>query len=136
MTVSVKLLRDTYVDSIVQLGGMLAMRQIGGVDWASAAMATPANIETLRAEGVDPAEVTGAGSNDFFLVVKADSAEIAAEALEAGQSAVLSERTRTNAAVRETTPRSVRDALRSQPEATVAVVSVPGDYAALAAFQA
>jgi FdrA protein len=136
MTVSVKLLRDTYVDSIVQLGGMLAMRQIGGVDWASAAMATPANIETLRAEGVDPAEVTDAGSNDFFLVVRADSDEIAAEALEAGQSAVLSERTRTNAAGRETTPRSVRDTLRCQPAATVAVVSVPGDYAALAAFQA
>ena len=71
MTVAIKLFPDTYVDSVVQLRGMRAMREVDGVEWASAAMATPANVETLRAEGVDPMQVADAGSNDFFLVVRA-----------------------------------------------------------------
>ena len=51
MTVAIKIFPDTYVDSVVQLRGMRAMREVDGVEWASAAMATPANVETLRAEG-------------------------------------------------------------------------------------
>ena len=66
------------------------MREVDGVEWASAAMATPANVETLRAEGVDPVQVADAGANDFFLVVRATTDSIAAEALSAGESAVTS----------------------------------------------
>ena len=47
MTMAIKLFPDTYVDSVVQLRGMRAMREVDGVEWASAAMATPANVETL-----------------------------------------------------------------------------------------
>jgi len=90
MRASVKIFRDTYVDSVVQLRGMRVMRELEGVEWASAAMATPANVETLRAEGVDDADVEGAGSNDFFLVARASSDVIASKALAAGESAVFS----------------------------------------------
>ena len=90
MTVAIKVFPDTYVDSVVQLRGMRAMREVDGVEWASAAMATPANVEVLRAEGVDPAQVVDAGANDFFLVVRATTDSIAAEALSTGESAVTS----------------------------------------------
>jgi FdrA protein len=136
MTVTLKLFPDTYVDSVVQLRGMRAMRELEGVEWASAAMATPANVETLRSEGVEAADVADAGSNDFFLVVRAASDSVAAEALAAGESAVTSSGRPDDGASRPETPHSLRDALRSQPETDVAVISVPGDYAALAAYQA
>ena len=53
-------------------------------------MATPANLETLRAEGVDPADVEGVGSNDLFIVARARDEETASKALTVGEAAVLS----------------------------------------------
>ncbi len=136
MTMAIKFFRDTYIDSVVQLRGMRAMRETEGVEWANAAMGTPANVETLRAEGVEPAQLGDAGSNDFFLVVRADSDSVAKEALAIGESAVLSSGPAAGGGVHHDAPRSLRDALRLQPESNVAVISVPGDYAALAAHQA
>ena len=54
MTAAVRVFPDTYVDSVVQLRAMRAMREVDGVDWASAAMATPANVDTLRERGRRP----------------------------------------------------------------------------------
>lgn len=136
MTMAIKFFRDTYIDSVVQLRGMRAMREAEGVEWASAAMATPANVETLRAEGVEPEQVGDAGSNDFFLAVRAASDSVAEEALAIGESAVVSSGPAAGGGVPHDAPGSLRDALRLQPESNVAVISVPGDYAALAAHQA
>jgi FdrA protein len=136
MSMAIKLFPDTYVDSVVQLRGMRAMREVDGVEWASAAMATPANVETLRTEGVEPGQVTGASSNDFFLVVRAATDSIAAEALSTGETAVISSGPPRDATEHRDVPRSLREAVRAQPGSNVAVISVPGDYAALAAYQA
>jgi FdrA protein len=136
MSMAIKLFPDTYVDSVVQLRGMRAMREVDGVEWASAAMATPANVETLRTEGVEPRQVTGASSNDFFLVVRAATDSIAAEALSTGETAVISSGPPRDATEHRDVPRSLREAVRAQPGSNVAVISVPGDYAALAAYQA
>jgi FdrA protein len=136
MSVAIRLFPDTYVDSVVQLRGMRAMREIDGVEWASAAMATPANLETLRAEGVDPALLSDTSSNDFFLVVRATTNSIAEEALATGESAVTSSDPGHGAAEQADAPRSLLDAVKAQPGSNVAVISVPGDYAALAAYQA
>lgn len=136
MTTSIKVFPDTYVDSVMQLRGTRAMREIGGIEWASAAMATPANIETLRSEGIEPGSLADAGSNDFFLVVKATTADVAAQALAAGESAVMSTGPLPEGSGQPSTSRSLRDALLAQPESNVAVISVSGDYAALEAHQA
>jgi FdrA protein len=136
MSMAIKLFPDTYVDSVVQLRGMRAMREVDGVEWASAAMATPANVETLRTEGVEPGQVTGASSNDFFLVVRAATDSIAAEALSTGETAVMSSGPPRDEAEQGDAPRSLREAVRAQSGSNVAVISVPGDYAALAAYQA
>ena len=44
MKSAVRIFRDTYVDSVVQLSATRAMHEVEGVDWAAAAMATPANL--------------------------------------------------------------------------------------------
>ncbi|RYP84465.1 protein FdrA [Nocardioides guangzhouensis] len=136
MTMAIKFFPDTYVDSVVQLRGMRAMREIDGIEWASAAMATPANVDALRAEGVEQGRVAHAGSNDFFLVVRATTDSIAAEALAAGEAAVMSSGHPHDGGGQPDAPRSLRDAMVAQPLSNVAVISVPGDYAALAAHQA
>src|SRR6478735_679116 len=136
MIVAVKFFRDTYVDSVMQLGGMRAMRAIDGVEWASAAMATPANVATLQAEGVADGQLTGAGSNDFFLVARAADDDTCGRALAAGEAAVLTPGPGADSGVRSDAPRTLRDAIRAQPGTNVAVISVPGEYATLAAYQA
>jgi FdrA protein len=136
MSMAIKLFRDTYVDSVVQLRAMRAMREVDGVEWASAAMATPANVEILRTEGVEATQVAETSSNDFFLVVRATTDSTAVEALATGESAVTpSEPPRSTSELRDVS-HSLRDAVRAQPASNVAVISVPGDYAALAAYQA
>jgi FdrA protein len=136
VTLTFRLFPDTYVDSVMQLSGVRAMRHVDGVEWASAAMATPANVDALRDEGVDAVRLSNAGANDFFLVARAANDAAAEAAVSAGESAVFAARQDTGTTAREAAPRTVRDALRAQPDSTVAVVSVPGDYAALAAYQA
>lgn len=135
MTTLVRVFRDTYVDSVVQLGGTRAMREVAGVQWATAVMGTPANVEALRAEGADEAELAAAGANDFCLAARADSHESTVQALDAGAAAIFSARESDDAQT-EQQPRSLRQAVTAQPASNVAVISVPGHYATLAAFQA
>jgi FdrA protein len=136
VSIAIKIFPDTYVDSVVQLRGIRAMRDMVDVEWASAGMATPANIETLRAEGVDPADVEGLGSNALFIVARAHDEEVAAKALTVGETAMLSENSVAEDGQLVKAPRSLREALRVHRGSNVAVISVPGDYAALAAYQA
>lgn len=132
MTQKVSLHRDTYLDSVVQLSGTRAMRAVEGVDWASAAMATPANLETLQAEGFDGLD--GAGAGDLVLAVRAASPEAVATALTAGEEAMFTRGAEPAGGQRRA--RTVREACDVAPGSSVAVVSVPGDYAALEAHQA
>ena len=134
MTQRVSLHRDTYLDSVVQLSGTRAMRAVEGVDWASAAMATPANLETLHAEGFDGLD--GAGAGDRVLAVRAASPEAVAAALTAGEEAMFTQGSVIEPADGRRRARTVREALELAPGSSVAVVSVPGDYAALEAHQA
>lgn len=134
----VSLFRDTYLDSIVQLSGTRTMRAVDGVGWASAAMATPGNLDTLSAEGFDPADWDGAGAGDLFIAVRGESDDAVAEAVAAGEQAMFAQGSSTPGAGGDAarTARTVAQACELAPDSSVAVVSVPGDYAALEAHQA
>jgi FdrA protein len=128
MSIAIKIFPDTYVDSVVQLRGMRAMREIGDVEWASAAMATPANIETLRAEGVAAGDVEGVGANDLFIVARARDEETASKALAVGEAAVLSANPVADGGQQPKAPRSLREAMRVQVQRRGDLGA--GDYAA------
>ncbi|MDN5747255.1 MAG: protein FdrA [Pseudonocardia sp.] len=128
--------RDTYLDSVVQLSGTRTMRAVDGVEWASAAMATPANLETLGSAGFDAADWDGAGAGDLFIAVRGESDEVVAEAVAAGEKAMFAPGSGGAADTARRSARSVREACELAPDSSVAVVSVPGDYAALEAHQA
>lgn len=135
MTTAVLVFPGTYVDSVVALRGMRAMREAADVQWATALAATSANLQTLRDEGITDERLGAATANDFCLAVRAGDDLAAERALQAGQDAVFAARPQaTDEAQRQ--PRSVREALGAAPGSNVAIVSISGDYATLAAYHA
>lgn len=133
MIARVRLHRDTYVDSVVQLAGTRAAQAVPGVDWAAAAMATPVNLETLAAEGFE--DLPGAAANDLLVAVRAESEEDLARAREAAETAMFATRDAADG-LGGRPIRHLREAVAQAPDSNVAVVSVPGDYAALEAHKA
>ncbi len=137
MSHKLRLLKDAYVDSVLQMAATRAMREIDGVEWATAAMATPANVAIMEGEGFD---LAGAGANDCVLAARAGDDEAAEAALAAGHAALGGGPRRggggRNGAGTAPEPLSLEEAVAELPDANLAIVSVPGDYAALEAHKA
>jgi len=134
MTAELRIYHDTYVDSVVQLAASRAMGELAGVDWAAAAMATPANLQTLTAEGFSADELGAA--NDLFLAVRGADDESVQNALDAGTDALFTSRKHEGAPDRRHAHRTIERAVRDAPDTNVAIVSVPGQYATLEAHEA
>ena len=136
MTAQTRVVPDCYVDSVRLLEATRAMGEAPGVDWAWALMATPANLEVLVAEGVTEG-LDAAAANDLVLAVRGTEEHLPAALLLAR--AVLFEEsgsTGAGAAAPDARPADLDEALASAPETNVAIVSVPGPYAALEAHKA
>jgi FdrA protein len=131
MATDLRLFKDAYVDSVVQLSGTRAMYAVDGVRWAAAAMATPTNLEALRSEGFEP---PAAGANDLFVAASAEDGDTIESALDAAEQAIFAARKSDSSD--PTSPRSLREAVQQQPGSNVAVISVPGAYAPLEAHKA
>jgi FdrA protein len=88
----------------------------------------------------EPRDAAGRGCRSRrtrrFLVARAPDDDTVTRALAAGEAAVAGARRSAGPADTSAAPRTLRDAVRVQPTSNVAVISVPGDYAALAAYQA
>jgi FdrA protein len=141
-TKRVVVLRDRYVDSVVQMSASRAMMDIDGVAWAAAAMGTPANLDTLAGRGFDT-DAVDASANDCFLAVDAESDDAVSAALKVGEgalqggSAAGGDGRGAAASSAAERPRSLSEAIATVGEAAnLAIVSVPGDYAALEAHKA
>jgi FdrA protein len=130
-----------YRDSLLLLGATRAMQDSKDVSWASAAMATPTVVEDLEGRGFPPESLSGADANALVLAVEAAEDPAASQALDRGWALLFAEAgaNRDGAAADrrvQPEPRTVGEAARLLPEANVAVVSVPGPYAAIAAHSA
>ena len=141
-----RLHKDTYLDSVRLLAGSKAMLGVPGVEQATALMGTPANLAQLASDGFDAGALTGAGANDLLLAVRAGSPEAAEAALARAEQELLGGgpgdrpgdggRAGPGPATTSGPPRTLDEALAALPGANVAVVSVPGPYAALEAHKA
>ncbi len=126
---------DTYLDSVLLLAATRAMRQVDGVDWATAVMATSANVEAVRSEGVDDDALTTAAANDLLLAVKGDG-DAPGDGIAAGEHALFDARDPSGGGPSTRAARTLEQAVGSAPGTNVAIVSVPGPYAALEAHKA
>ncbi|HLI57972.1 MAG TPA: protein FdrA, partial [Actinomycetota bacterium] len=127
---------DTYVDSVLLMEATRRMGASPGTEWAAAVMGTPANVAELTEAGFS---LPPTRANDLVLAVRAASDPQADAALEAGHVAVTA-RPQGGAGAAEAgqpaRPGSLEEALAVLPDANVAIVSVPGPYAALEAHKA
>ncbi len=126
---------DTYLDSVLLLAATRAMGAVDGVTWATSVMATPANVEALAAEGVAGPALDDATANDLVLAVIADAEDALDAAIVAGEEALFAARPARGDRTREPA-RSLDEARDRLPGANVAIISVPGPFAALEAHKA
>jgi FdrA protein len=110
------------------------MREAEGVEWAAAAMATPANLSTLAEQGFD--DLGGVGANDCFLAVLAAGEAEADAALEEGEGSLSGAGRHSSASDQPRVLHSLEEAASALDGANLAIISVPGDYAAVEAHKA
>jgi FdrA protein len=127
--------RGLYLDSVALMRLSREIAALSGVDDAALMMATPANRAILAEAGLLDSDGQSAGANDLILAVRAQGAE-AADAALAAASLLLERQPSTGNAAVPHSPRSLRSALGAQPGANLALISVPGDYAAAEARKA
>lgn len=124
-----------YRDSVELMLLALELEACPGVNNVSATMGTPANKAILQQAGLLSAEADAAGPNDLVIVVKAKDAVTASDALNKAQR-LLSQKAAASQTGGPMRPRSVRSAVRAAPQTNVAIISVPGQYAAAQAWDA
>ena len=135
MIVRAEVIADSYADSVRLLEATRAMGEADDIGWASAMMATPANLEVLAAEGFAD-DLEGAQANDLVLAVKGAHADAADRALDAGRHILFAAASGPVADSGPGRAASLDEALAAAPGANAAIVSVPGPYAALEAHKA
>jgi FdrA protein len=127
--------RSAYRDSMVLMRVAEAVRALAGVREAAALMGTPANHELLASAGLATDDSKDATPGDLVIAVLADT-DSAAEAGLAEAERVLAERRVSREGAGRALPRTLDAALRQMPEANLAAISVPGEYAAFEAQRA
>src|SRR5216683_1369955 len=129
--------RNAYVDSVTLLQVSADMMGLTGVRDAALVMASELNRQLLSDSGMLVGDAPTAGPNDLIIAVRATDDAFAAMALQQAE-ALLAGRRRGSPAGEATSspPRSLRSAHRADPEANLALISVPGQYAAGEARQA
>jgi len=133
---SVKVLIKTseYHDSVSLMLVARELTEFPGVEDASVVMGTEANKSLLEQAGLLTPEADATTPNDLIIAVKADNV-VAEKALEEAEK-ILSKKSTVGGEGAEFLAKSVRGAVRSHPEANMAIISVAGRYAAEEAWEA
>jgi succinyl-CoA synthetase alpha subunit len=136
MTIVVNSLRQGfYLDSVALMRHSRTIASRDGVEEAALMVGTPANRQILADAGLlaDPGEA--AGGNDLIIAVRALDRGTAEAALAAAEQ-LLDQPVAGAADGTQWRPRTLRGAIQAQPDANLAMVSVPGDFAAAEARKA
>jgi FdrA protein len=127
--------RSFYQDSVTLMRLTRDLEAVAGVRRAAAMMGTPQNRALLDQAGLLTDEGDVAAPADLLITVVADDAAAAEAARDAAQAALAAPAAGgvPGAAAR---PRTLRTALHALPEASLALISVPGAYAGAEAQRA
>ena len=124
-----------YLDSVALMRISREIEDLAGVSAASLMLGSASNKDLLRDAGLLDEASEGAGSNDLVIAIRADGPGALQAAFAAAEVAL-----RGPAGGERQgggwNPRSLETALRALPEANLAIVSVPGDFAAREARRA
>ena len=129
-----KVFTNEYRDSVtlMQMSNVLASND--GIEQASMVMATSTNLELLHDAGLLSGSVD-AGSNDMILVVQGD-ASVLDVVIEQADELLTAEDKQDESGVQKEPPRSISMVLDEDPDVNLAIISVPGVYAAAETMKA
>jgi len=127
--------RNSYFDSIDLMRVAEQARQLAGVTEVAVVMGTAPGRSMLAEAGMWPPEAPEAGPSDLLICVRASTETVAHRAL-ARVEELLSASRDGGPAREDVVSRTTASAARRAASANIAVVAVPGAYAALDAHQA
>ena len=133
MTPTARIVSDRYVDSVVLMRLAQQLTRIAGVTDAAAVMGTATNRALLAEGGFDAKGVADAGANDLIVAVKAVDAATAVSALDQVDALLAAPVSSTD---RVPTVITLDDAVGPRTGTNLAVISLPGEYAAAEARHA
>jgi len=126
--------KSRYLDSVALMRVSRRVESLSGVEAAALMIGTPANRDLLRGAGLLAAQGEAAGANDLLIAVRASGDQAARDAIAAAKEFLQEKSSGDQAALPHT--RSLAAAVEQLPGANLALISVPGDYAALEARKA
>ena len=124
--------KNSYYDSVFLMRVAKTLSQQKGMLQAAALMGTEKNKGLLREIGALSLEVAGAAPQDLIIALKADSQEVLDEILKNVDSWLHPAMESGN----RLSVRTLEEAWHRQPHSNLAVISVPGEYAAREARKA
>ena len=123
-----------YLDSVALMRLSREIASASGVVEAALMMGTPSNQAIMRNAGLLVGEVTALG-NDLIVAIKAESEEAARAALVEALKALDKPKAGSSGEV-AWRPRSIAAAIKAMPAMNLALISVPGEFAAAEARKA
>lgn len=124
---------NLYKDSVALMAISSALMKVAGIDAASVVMATETNRENLRTAGL--ADVTDASPNDLLVAVRGE-APACEQALSLADRLLAEQPADDGDAEQDQPLTSVQLAVTRNPSTNLALISVPGPYAAAEALKA
>ncbi len=121
--------RGTYLDSVALMRMSRTIAALDGVIECGMMMATPANKRIMADAGVLGRGGDAAGPGDLVIAVAAASAAAAEVALAAARNLIDAPKSSGSSAA-SWAPRTIRAAVAADPAANLALISVPGAFAA------
>lgn len=128
--------KGSYHDSVVLMLLTNQISTIEGVKKVSIMMATPANKDIYRQSGLATEELEAASANDLVIVADVDDDSLLNTIEDEMEKFFQKQSTESSEKKGAESVKSWEKALAKQPDANLAVISIPGAYAALEADRA
>ena len=126
------LLENRYFDSVFLMRVSKRLCEQPGINYAALVMGTPKNVQILASAGYSGIDALGASSNDLVISIKADSVDTAQNIIDSLEKFLV----RDTGKPSTRSVKTIDQALTQHPNSNLAVISVPGEFAAREARQA
>jgi len=136
MMISVKILPNIYRDSVALMNISASLAKLDGIAQAAMVMATQANLDLLKEANLLDRPMT-AQPNDLLIAIEAEDDDALNVAFAAADEKLQGSNAKPGVGdIKDLEARSIQMALEATPQANLALISCPGDYAAAEAMKA
>jgi FdrA protein len=119
---------NTYLDSIMLMSISSSLKNIESVEEISTIMGTDANKEILKNSGLLTDDGKKAGAGDLIIALRVKNEDAVKAVIDRAEE-LFSSRAAETVEEKDFVPKSYEAAVKNMPEANIAVISLPGQYA-------